>query len=103
MDQPQEEEKDESEIENADERPESTIEFSLCKKYIDDEGENLEEMFDKHKVPYSKYSRDPISVISNPDLMVKIEDQVYDWKVGLPQILSLLVYKKVIAESLLIA
>lgn len=72
----------------------------MCRKYLDDE-EKLEEMFEKYKVPYSKYSRDPIAIISNPDLMVKIDDQVFDWKVGLPQILSQIVYGRPLPERIM--
>jgi hypothetical protein len=71
------------------------IELSLCKRFVEGNEEQLEGIFAKYRVPFSKYSQDPIAILSDPDLMVKIEDQVYDWKVALPLVISLLAFKRV--------
>ena len=80
--------------------PDADIELSLCASEIDEkENEDLTTIFLKHRVPFSKFIKDPFRVLSNPNLMVKIDDKLYDWKIACPLIVSLLAYKKVIHIS----
>lgn len=75
---------------------EADIELSLCGDQISGGSEDdLMPIFMKHKISFTKFIKDPISIISNPNLMVKIEDKLYDWKLACPLIVSLLAFKKV--------
>jgi len=68
----------------------------LCANEIDEkENEDLTAIFLKHRVPYSKFVKDPFKILSNPNLMVKIDDKLYDWKIACPLIVSLLAFKRV--------
>ena len=76
--------------------PDADIELSLCANEIDEkDNEDLTAIFLKHRVPYSKFIKDPFKILSNPNLMVKIDDKLYDWKIACPLIVSLLAFKKV--------
>ncbi len=89
--------KEEEAIQNGiDFPPDADIELSLCANEIDEkENEDLTAIFLKHRVPYSKFIKDPFKVLSNPNLMVKIDDKLYDWKIACPLIVSLLAFKRV--------
>jgi len=74
---------------------EADIELSLCGDQITSHEEDLLPLFLKHKVSFEKFVQDPMAIINNPNLMVKIEDKLYDWRLACPLIVSLLAFKKV--------
>jgi len=95
--------KEEEALKNgADFPPDADIELSLCANEIDEnDNEDLTAIFLKHRVPYSKFIKDPFKILSNQNLMVKIDDKLYDWKIACPLIVSLLAFKKPLPEDVL--
>ena len=85
------------------ENGENDIELSLCKNKIDKaDSEDLSEIFLKYRVTYQEYVKDPIKILSNPNLMVRIDDKLYEWKVAVPLIISLLAFRTVRMSSFVI-
>jgi len=55
----------------------------------------FEEMMKVHRqnlIDFSEFCNDPYSVISHPQLMVKIYDNLYAAELGIPQVFSLLAF-----------
>lgn len=79
------------------EEGENDVELSLCKTQIQNkEGDNIDEIFDKYKITYDEYEKDPIKILSNPNLMARVDNKILDWKVAIPLIISLLAFSKVL-------
>lgn len=76
--------------------PGSQIKLSLCGHLIDKKMSQLEinELFEKNLVPFKSFDQNPISVLNNENLMIKIGDKIYDSYFGLPQIISLLAFDR---------
>eukprot|EP00828_Plagiopyla_frontata_P045844 TRINITY_DN7969_c0_g1_i3.p2 TRINITY_DN7969_c0_g1~~TRINITY_DN7969_c0_g1_i3.p2 ORF type:complete len:251 (-),score=57.12 TRINITY_DN7969_c0_g1_i3:868-1620(-) len=78
------------------------IELSLCGDLIPKLGEDkLAEIFEKQKVSYELFIQDPQKILQNKNLMVKIGDQVYDWEIAVPFIISLLAFKQPLPETVM--
>lgn len=75
---------------------ENAVELSICAHLINQKNEeDLTEIFNANKVLEEHYFKDPIKVLTNPNLMVKIEDHLYEWKIAEPLIIAKLVYHQV--------
>mmetsp|Transcript_10067 Transcript_10067/g.19832 ORF Transcript_10067/g.19832 Transcript_10067/m.19832 type:complete len:451 (-) Transcript_10067:4-1356(-) len=68
------------------------VEFSLCKDLLNG-SEDLQAVFKRHYIAYEVFSADPWSLLGNPQLVVKVDDKLYDWAIGLPIIMSQVAYK----------
>ena len=76
---------------------ENVVELSICAHLITQKNEeDLTEIFNANKVREEEYFKDPLKVLANPNLMVKIEDHLYEWKIAEPLIISKLVFHQVI-------
>lgn len=76
---------------------EDSVELSICAHLINQKNEeDLTDIFDANKVTEEQYFKDPIKILSNPNLMVKIEDHLYEWKIAEPLIIAKLVFHQVI-------
>ena len=53
----------------------------------------MKEIFDRHKVPYEKMCQMPAEIMSDPDLVVQIENNFYPWAQAAPMIMSYLAFK----------
>jgi phosphatidate phosphatase LPIN len=83
--------------EEEEQEEESQVELSLCKHLISP-SVDLNSIFEANKVPFAEFSSDPWAIINHPNLMVRIEDKLYEWNEALPLILSLLIYKRPLNE-----
>jgi len=74
----------------------SNLELSLCGAAVfGKSNEDLNEIFEEYRVPYKDFLENPYKILSDPNLMVKMGNNLYDWKVACPLIISLIGYKKV--------
>lgn len=74
----------------------SEIQIALCSHLMKADMSSLEreDVFDQHRLNFAEFQSDPHAHISNPNLMVRIEGKIYDSFFGIPQLLSLKVFKK---------
>jgi len=85
-----------SEIIEEGEEEENAVELSICGHLINQKNEeDLTEIFNSNKVHEELYFKDPIKILSNPNLMVKIDDHLYEWKIAEPLIIAKLVFHQV--------
>eukprot|EP01132_Coremiostelium_polycephalum_P014062 gene14062-17095_t len=85
-------------IQNSDDNNEIVILLSLCGHLIQDrnlayEPEEKEGFFKEYQITYEQLCSDP-SLLKNPHLVAKINDQYYPWTVAGHVLLSHLVFKK---------
>ena len=85
-----------SELIEDEEEEENPVEMSICAHLINQKNEeDLTEIFNSNKVNEEQYFKDPIKVLTNPNLMVKIDDHLYEWKIAEPLIIAKLVFHQV--------
>ncbi len=80
-----------------DEDEASEIDISLCGHLIKDAsitgGEYILRVFDEHRVTFEAFCQRPQELLHNPNLVVRIEDQYYNWETAAPFIISMLAFK----------
>ncbi len=78
------------------EEEEEDVALSLCGNQIpvNSGHRELREIFEKNKVAFSEFSKNPLRVVNDPHLLIRVEDKLYDWKTAAPLILSLLAYRQ---------
>ena len=54
----------------------------------------MRQIFDQWKVPYEKMCAMPAEIMSDPDLVVQIENNFYPWAQAAPMIMSYLAFKQ---------
>lgn len=75
---------------------ENEIEMSLCKDKIESgNSEDLGEIFAKYRVTYEEYLNDPVKILSDPNLLVRIDDKLFESRVAVPIIMSFLAFGNV--------
>lgn len=85
-----------SELIEDEEEEENPVEMSICAHLINQKNEeDLTEIFNSNKVNEEQYFKDPIKVLTNPNLMVKIDEHLYEWKIAEPLIIAKLVFHQV--------
>lgn len=85
MPQDQEDEKD-------DDNP-AKVELSLCSHLICRKNESdLATLFEENKVPFEDFAEDPLKILENPNLLVRFDNKLYQWRAAAPLMLSLLAY-----------
>lgn len=52
------------------------------------------EQFADHLVSHNELALEPLSVINNPKLVVRMDGKIFTWKVAAPMLLSLAVFHK---------
>lgn len=73
----------------------SEVELSLCAdKLISAQPEDFLRIFEENKVSFENFKSLQMDLLSNPNLIVRIENDLYDWKSGMMRLISLLVYKQ---------
>lgn len=99
---------DEEEEELEEEEEDSEIHLSRCGHLIKlvDGVQQLNEsqlhlIFEEHKISYDQFSKDPQQFIADNSLVIKIEDQYYDWFKAAPLILSLLAFKQPLPDEVI--
>lgn len=73
-----------------------TYSLSLCGGLADPDGITLEKFMSKI-VTFDDLCENP-NMINNPDLVVRVEEQYYNWLTAAPMLLSQLVYQKNLPE-----
>ena len=68
------------------------IELSLCGHLSTD----MERVFEENRVAYEDLKQDPWGILSNPNLLVRMEGNLYSAEAAIPLIVSLLAFKKAI-------
>ena len=46
------------------------------------------------KVSYEQFSMNPAAILSDPNLVIRIDDQYYNWQSAAPFIISMLAFKQ---------
>eukprot|EP00357_Protocruzia_adherens_P016569 CAMPEP_0115047002 /NCGR_PEP_ID=MMETSP0216-20121206/49063_1 /TAXON_ID=223996 /ORGANISM="Protocruzia adherens, Strain Boccale" /LENGTH=701 /DNA_ID=CAMNT_0002430147 /DNA_START=35 /DNA_END=2140 /DNA_ORIENTATION=- len=79
---------------------ETEIELSICGSSLKNAQDDvLEQIFESRKIDFDRFDRDPMSVINNPDLVVRIDDELYDYQTALPVIISFLAFGQSLSTS----
>jgi hypothetical protein len=58
------------------------------------DGAKLREIFDQNKISFEDYQKKPDQILQDPRLLIKLENDLYDWKSAAPLIVSLLAFRK---------
>ena len=71
------------------------VELSLCGNLITNKlsQQEIKEVFDAHRITYKELCDDPRGILRK-NLMIKIDDKIYDTNIGIPQLLSQLTFDK---------
>jgi phosphatidate phosphatase PAH1 len=74
----------------------SNIQMALCAHLIkaDMSSLEIEDVFDQHRLTFSKFQADPHAFLRDPNLMIRIDGKIYDSFLGIPQLLALNAFKK---------
>lgn len=73
-------------------RDEWDVAMSLCGGLNSENPPNYEQ-FNEHLITYEQFVNDP-AIFKNPNLIFRINGQMYDWETACPLILSLALYRK---------
>lgn len=76
------------------------VELSLCKNKVQEDTEDLDDVFSIYKVDYLEYVKDPMKIISNSNLVIRIDGKYYEGKIAIPLLISNTVFKTVINSIL---
>lgn len=60
-----------------------------------------EDTFQSAYVPFSDFCADPVSVLSNPELVVRVDGKYYSWLVAAPLIMAAVVYLQVLPQKVM--
>lgn len=84
--------------------PGTQIELSLCARYLEPDmsPKAINDIFYRHKVSFLKFNSNPHIILSHKDLMIRIDNIVYESHIGVPQILSVLAFNKGLTEETLV-
>lgn len=77
------------------------LELSLCKHLIN-EKLTLEEkhaLFNEHQIDFSKFDTSPYRILLNENLCFRIEEDIVESRIAIPQIISLLAFNKEISRN----
>lgn len=66
------------------------VQVAICAHLIKPDMSSLEkeDVFDRHRLSFGDFQADPHALLSNPNLMVKIDGQILDGFLGIPQLLA---------------
>ncbi len=72
------------------------IELSLCAHliYSHNDKDEIARAFLENKVSYEEYSADPVAVLHNPNLLIRFDNKLFEWKSAAPLMVALLAYKR---------
>ena len=51
------------------------------------------------QVSFSEYCQDPVSLLKNPNLVVRVGGKYYNWQVAAPMVMSAIVYLQVLPSN----
>lgn len=57
------------------------------------------QIFYKNQIKYKQFLQDPLAYLSNQDLVVKIDDSIYAWEIGLAIITCKMAFGKKMPEG----
>ena len=77
------------------------LEMSLCNHLINKEHSEQEkhEIFEENQINFESFDKDPYSVLFDQNLCFRIEDNIVDSKIAIPQVISLLAFNKDISKQ----
>lgn len=83
----------------------SEIELSLCGHIITDSdqitgGEQVLQAFEDYKVSFEHFCKNPHALLCDARLVIRIEEQYYNWQTAAPIIISLLAFKQPISNDI---
>lgn len=55
--------------------------------------------FQNSYVGFADFCSDPVSVLSNPNLVVRVDGKFYNWQVAAPLIMSAVIYLQVLPQK----
>jgi len=74
---------------------ESDLELSICAHLLNENNEHeITEIFAKNRVRYDQFCEDPYKILSNKNLLLRIEDQIFDWRTAAPLVVSHLAFRQ---------
>lgn len=79
------------------EETQSDADISLCGHLVG-KSSDLNQVFAENKVSFKDFKKNPWEILSNPNLMVRIENKLYDYQSAIPIIISELVFQRDIEE-----
>jgi hypothetical protein len=56
--------------------------------------------FDEHRISFETFSKAPKDLLKDPRLVVRIEDNYYNWQTAAPFIISMLAFKQPIPHEI---
>jgi Lipin/Ned1/Smp2 multi-domain protein middle domain len=78
--------------------------MSLCGHIISDAsitgGQQILRAFEDNKVTFEQFCTNPKELLQDSRLVIRIEDQYYDWKTAAPFIISMLAFKQPIPNEI---
>lgn len=79
------------------------IELSLCAHLIkiDMDPHIINEIFNRHNVSFSTFCKSPHLILNHKNLVIRVENKIYEGNVALPQILSVLAFNKELSPNTL--
>lgn len=77
------------------------LELSLCKHLFGDQmsAEEKHAIFDQNLIAFEKFDVDPYKVLLNENLCFRIESEIVESRIAIPQIISLLAFNKEISQK----
>lgn len=81
--------------------PEQELELSFCKNLITDDmsSEEKHKIFDKHKIKFEHFDKNPYNTLFNDNLSFRIKEEIVESRIAIPQIISLLAFNKEISQN----
>lgn len=88
--------------EDLEEYQKDQVALSLCKLEVSEDLNDHEvvKIFMKNKIRYEDYKDSAAEILRHPNLLIKIQDALYNPEDGIPQIISLLAFGKTIAGKI---
>ena len=76
------------------------VDLSLCAHLITTHPDP-NHLFNSNRVTYHQFCQNPWGVLNSPNLLIKLEDNLYNWKSAAPLILALLTFKRALPDDLM--
>lgn len=76
------------------------VRISLCENLIHNKmtSEEIQKIFDEKEVGEQQFLNNPKEMLEK-NLMIKIQDKIYDKKIGFPQLISLIVFQQTLKKQ----
>ena len=71
------------------------VELSLCRPQVQADPANAAALFSAGKVSVESFQEDPLKIINDKRLLVRVNDTLYSWNLIAPMLFSMLAFRKV--------